>query len=80
MTGAALALLAKCDPHNSLSVSPLLLPLNLSRGDRSLARMEDAVDLVGRCLEVDPEDRPTAEEILAHPFLLGMEISAISTQ
>ncbi|KDE06926.1 CAMK/CAMKL/PASK protein kinase [Microbotryum lychnidis-dioicae p1A1 Lamole] len=35
--------------------------------------MSDAVDLVKRCLETDPLDRPTANWVCDHRFLLGKE-------
>ena len=34
-------------------------------------RLEDAADLIARCLEVDQEDRPTAEQVCQHRFLAG---------
>lgn len=34
-------------------------------------KIEDGVDLVMRCLEIDPEDRPTADQVLEHRFILG---------
>ncbi|KAL8277370.1 hypothetical protein RQP46_010210 [Phenoliferia psychrophenolica] len=37
------------------------------------ARMELAVDLVQRCLEVEPVNRPTANDVLDHEFFLGQD-------
>ncbi|SPO22750.1 related to serine/threonine-protein kinase [Ustilago trichophora] len=34
-------------------------------------RVDDFVDLITRCLELDPESRPSAEEICQHRFLVG---------
>ncbi len=35
-------------------------------------RMENAMDLVKRCLEMQPMDRPPAEALMRHRFLQGM--------
>lgn len=35
--------------------------------------MADAVDLVMRCLEIDPQNRPTADMICDHAFLAGAQ-------
>ncbi|SJX61027.1 related to serine/threonine-protein kinase [Sporisorium reilianum f. sp. reilianum] len=34
-------------------------------------RVDDFVDLISRCLELDPESRPSAEQICQHRFLVG---------
>ena len=34
-------------------------------------RVDDFVDLITRCLELEPESRPTAEQICQHRFLAG---------
>lgn len=34
-------------------------------------RVDDFVDLISRCLELDPESRPSAEQICQHRFLAG---------
>ncbi|CDW96904.1 hypothetical protein [Sporisorium scitamineum] len=34
-------------------------------------RVDDFVDLISRCLELDPELRPSAEQICQHRFLVG---------
>lgn len=34
-------------------------------------RVDDFVDLITRCLELDPESRPSAEQICQHRFLAG---------
>ncbi|SNX82327.1 related to serine/threonine-protein kinase [Melanopsichium pennsylvanicum] len=34
-------------------------------------RVDDFVDLISRCLELDPESRPLAEQICQHRFLAG---------
>ncbi|PWZ00998.1 kinase-like protein [Testicularia cyperi] len=36
-------------------------------------RVEDFADLITRCLEIDPEARPTAEHICQHRFLAGQQ-------
>ena len=34
-----------------------------------IAASEDAIDLMNRCLQFNPENRCTAKEALAHPFI-----------
>lgn len=53
-------------PASSLSSSDEM-------GGEGTGLMEDAVDLVMRCLEVDPEERPSADQVLDHRFVLGVD-------
>lgn len=62
----ALRAKASSSPASSLSFSDEL-------GGEGTGLMEDAVDLVMRCLEVDPGERPTADQVLDHRFVLGVE-------
>lgn len=39
----------------------------------SLKTIQAAVDLVMRCLEIEPQDRPTADMVCDHAFLVGSE-------
>lgn len=76
---AEIALRSKCSistPSSSIfSISSLSSPTSTTSkeldGIEGSGRIEDAVDLVMRCLEVNPEDRPTADQILEHKFILG---------
>jgi len=36
---------------------------------------EEAKDLITSCLVADPQERPTAKEVLAHPWLAGVELA-----
>ncbi|KAK4684619.1 hypothetical protein P7C73_g5553, partial [Tremellales sp. Uapishka_1] len=36
-------------------------------------RLEDAADLIRRCLEFEPSDRPTAEVLINHRYLIGRQ-------
>ncbi|KAK4701119.1 hypothetical protein P7C70_g5117, partial [Phenoliferia sp. Uapishka_3] len=62
-------------PTLSESAAPLL-PSDFNRPlDEFLdaASMAEAVDLVMRCLEVEPANRPSANDVLDHSFFLGSE-------
>ncbi|CAO1629510.1 unnamed protein product [Jaminaea pallidilutea] len=37
-------------------------------------RLEDAMDLIEQCLQLDPEDRPTAHDVCHHVFLAGNSV------
>lgn len=76
------ALRSKCEtstPSSIFSLSPSSPISSESSSDEindtteGSGKIEDAVDLVMRCLEVDPDDRPTAELILEHRFICGKE-------
>lgn len=36
-------------------------------------RVEDAVELVMRCLEIEPRDRPTSQQVMDHRFIVGAD-------
>lgn len=69
---AELALRAKCRSSATSSLSSAS-SLSLDDEDSGSGAIEDAVDLVMRCLEVVPEDRPSADEILGHKFIIGRD-------
>lgn len=66
----SLALLAKCP--SSTSSSPLSSPAS-DEGPDEGGTISNAVDLVMRCLQVDPADRPTADQVLDHKFVVGRQ-------
>ena len=76
---AELALRAKCTTSTPSSVSsspaspPVLTPLAHGLGieQAALGTMNDMVDIVMRCLETEPRNRPTSDQVLDHAFLLG---------
>lgn len=41
-----------------------------------LAGSPDLVDLISWMLKFNPADRPTAEEILSHPFIRGQSVKS----
>ncbi|GAA5895702.1 hypothetical protein JCM5296_007396 [Sporobolomyces johnsonii] len=49
----------------------LLSPSPSASPDSSTPNMHDAVDLVMRCLEIDPLNRPSADVVCDHVFLAG---------
>lgn len=72
---AYIALHAKILTSTS-TTAPERLPANFHRpldGVLDEASMADAVDLIMRCLEVEPGNRPSANDVLDHRFLLGNE-------
>lgn len=48
-------------------------PSSSCRADEDNASLEDAIDLVSRCLEVDSANRPTADLVCDHRFLAGRD-------
>lgn len=73
---AELALLAKITSSSSASsLKSTTSSLNDSHGGEGAGtagmRMQDAVDIVMRCLEIDPRNRPTAQQVVQHCFVLG---------
>ena len=45
-----------------------LLPGIEPSGHTDIESLRDAVDLIKRCLTVDPRERPSAKELLEDPF------------
>lgn len=67
---AELALRAKCTPAGEGGEVPEIVEAPTPEGAGS---MSDAVDLVMCCLEVDPANRPSADAILDHKFVMGSD-------
>ncbi|GJN91905.1 hypothetical protein Rhopal_004930-T1 [Rhodotorula paludigena] len=58
---------------SSTTSTPSLPPAPSDDSDVPPPTMADAVDLVMRCLEIDPQNRPTADMICDHAFLAGAQ-------
>ena len=52
------------ETHKAIQEGPITYPPELSMGISSSAK-----DLIKKLLAKKPEDRPSLEEVLAHPFL-----------
>lgn len=64
-TRAAQALQGRCLIDDGAASS------SVGSSDDGGGRLTDAADLISRCLEVDPKDRPTAAQVCEHRFLVG---------
>lgn len=44
---------------------------SVPRDENGIGSMAEVIDIVMRCLEIDPKNRPTAMEVVEHRFIIG---------
>lgn len=58
-------------PSSTSSANPARLHLGENAAPTDTELLDGAIDLVMRCLEIEPTNRPTADLVCDHQFVLG---------
>jgi serine/threonine protein kinase len=69
--------LAGINPYRALFLIPTKSPPTLSEPEKW---SDEFNDWVQQCLQKDPDDRPTAKELLNHPFIRKAKTTKILTE